>query len=94
VTGRKDEGVTATVDETGNGAARAGGPAPGGYARGSFDRERQGRSAYLVGVLARALSTQVEEIARQAAPTPDGWWFTEPERVDGAQAGHGREESR
>ncbi|WP_132423076.1 hypothetical protein [Pseudonocardia endophytica] len=75
------------MTETGNGAARDGGPGRNGYARGSFDRERQGRSAYLVGVLARALSTQVEEIARHAAPTPDGWWFTEPNRQDTATAG-------
>ena len=82
---RDDEGVTATMNQSGSGAARNG--------RGSFDRERQGRSAYLVGVLARALTTQVEELARTAQTTPDGWWFAEPQR-DGTPAAGDREESR
>lgn len=87
MTDREEQGVTATVNEAGH----------GGYARGSFDRERQGRSTYLVGVLARALTTQVEELARAAPPAPDGWWFGEPDRpdrVDGAGTTDEREERR
>jgi hypothetical protein len=87
VSDRDDEGVTATMNQTGSGAGR------NGHGRGSFDRERQGRSAYLVGVLARALTTQVEELARAAPTTPDGWWFAEPQR-DGTPAAGDREESR
>lgn len=79
---RDDEGVTATVDQTG--AQRNG--------HGSFDRARQGRSAYLVGVLARALTTQVEELAGNAPSTPDGWWFAEPERPADASTPDDREE--
>lgn len=86
---RREKGVTATVNQPAT--RRSGEPGPGGngYVRGSFDRERQGRSAYLVGVLARALATQVDEIARACPPAPDGWWFTEParptDRKDGAR---------
>ena len=87
---RDDEGVTATVNQTGG----AGGPGRNGHGRGSLDHERQGRSAYLVGVLARALSTQVEELARATPVAPDGWWFAEPARPDGTADADEREEQR
>ncbi len=80
---RHDEGVTATVNQPSPGTDHAGEPGRNGRARESFGREPQARSAYLVGVLARALATQVDELARSSAQAPDGWWFAEPERPDG-----------
>lgn len=43
--------------------------------------ERREQSLSMVGLLARALVGQLEEIDRAADPAPDGWWFTPPHRA-------------
>lgn len=46
---------------------------------GPLDRDRHRHSVYMTGVLARALTAQLEEIAERDQ-TAAGWWFTRPER--------------
>ena len=70
-----DEPITPDPD----GGARAGTNGHGG----APDRERHRHSVYMTGVLARALTAQLEELA--AERSADGWWFARSEHGDGAR---------
>lgn len=51
------------------------------------DRDRHRHSIYMTGVLARALTARLEEMAR---PGDDaGWWFTRSRRPDRPRDEHG-----
>lgn len=74
------------MDDSENGATpgRAAGPAGvGGYGDtgGVPDRDRHRHSIYMTGVLARALTAQLEDLVRTEDDA--GWWFARSEHRDG-----------
>ena len=76
------------MDDSENGTTpgRAAGPAGSGEygdTGGVPDRDRHRHSIYMTGVLARALTAQLEDLARTEDDA--GWWFARAEHRDGGR---------